>query len=718
VERFERAIPLLRAERRFVDEQVRPGRRLDDGFRRGSVPCDDDPPTAARLAQHEIRGDDGAVVERDRLATLESASRRPVRNAETIGYLDVEAAGPRFLEECVADRSDAVVDGKCLDHVRIAFHAVARAKLDQLERIRKPSEDPAERSDQVAQAGWSVDRERELATSERERLHHAGKTEVVIRVVVGEEHVGELGQPDVRPEQLALCAFGTVDEKPVASAPNEQGRRGPLSGWGGARCPEEDDVEVHGGRILPPGRCHSLVTRVSSGIAAADNDRMGTARGLRDSVGRSVTLLHVFLVASATILVAGAVALGGMLTRTIDRQVVEDERAGIVQYVGSVVTPELVRNNRIRITRAAAATLARGMRVRGDLLSVKVWRRDGLLLWTTLDKRRIGKHFPVTGELEETLATGEPHGAVEDLSKALPGSEETAERRTGVRRALEVYAPIRGADGRLLGAYEVYGRTDHLDAVAATNVRTIWFTVAGVFGALLMLLTLLVRGASRRLHRQTDALRHSYRMLEESSLETIETLNATVEAKDPYTAGHSQRVRSIALAIGRELGLSRERLETLGASALFHDVGKIGVPDAILTKPGKLDAAEFETIKQHAARGAEIVSKQSRLKDSVPAIRHHHERWDGLGYPDGLVGDQIPLEASIVGLADAWDAMTTERPYARALTLIIALEQVRAGRGTQFRPEVVDAFLTVAASLPPDQSSAPVRALRPVAAAG
>ncbi len=444
---------------------------------------------------------------------------------------------------------------------------------------------------------------------------------------------------------------------------------------------------------------------------------MGAARGLRDNVGRSVTLLRVFLIASAVILVTGAVALGGMLTRAIDRQAVDDERAGIVQYVGSVVTPGLVRGNRIRMTQAAATTLERGTRVRGDLLSVKVWRRDGLLLWTTLDRSRIGKHFALSDDLVRALATGEAHGKVENLSAAPPGSEETAERLTGIRRALEVYAPIRGADGRLLGAYEVYGRTDHLDAIAAANVRTIWLTVAGVFAALLILLTLLVRGASGRLHRQTEALRHSYRMLEESSLETIETLNATVEAKDPYTAGHSQRVRGIALAIGRQLGLSRNQLENLGASALFHDVGKIGVPDAILTKPGKLDAAEFETIKQHAARGAEIVSKLSRLKDAVPAIRHHHERWDGHGYPDGLMGDEIPLEASIVGLADAWDAMTTERPYARALSLTSALEQVRGGRGTQFRPDVVDAFLAVATNLPGGKPSSPVRTLRPVAAA-
>src|SRR5262249_14869514 len=160
--------------------------------------------------------------------------------------------------------------------------------------------------------------------------------------------------------------------------------------------------------------------------------------------------------------------------------------------------------NHLRVTKAAAATLERGMRVRGDLISIKVWRPDGLLIWTTLDRSRIGKHFRLSVDLKETLESGVAHGSVEDLSEAPPGSEQTAERRTGVKRALEVYAPITGSDGRLLGAYEIYGRTGHLDAIASTNVRTIWLTVSGVFASLLVLLTLLVRGASRRLRRQTE----------------------------------------------------------------------------------------------------------------------------------------------------------------------------------------------------------------------
>jgi HD-GYP domain-containing protein (c-di-GMP phosphodiesterase class II) len=124
------------------------------------------------------------------------------------------------------------------------------------------------------------------------------------------------------------------------------------------------------------------------------------------------------------------------------------------------------------------------------------------------------------------------------------------------------------------------------------------------------------------------------------------------------------------------------------------------VPDGILVKPAKLDYWEYAQMKTHSAEGARIVGKFGRLREAVPIIRHHHERWDGSGYPDSLAGDAIPLEAAIVGLADAWDAMTTDRPYHRALTETEALSEIRAGRGTQFAPVVVDAFFFAAALLP------------------
>ena len=268
---------------------------------------------------------------------------------------------------------------------------------------------------------------------------------------------------------------------------------------------------------------------------------------------------------------------------------------------------------------------------------------------------------------------------------------------------LEVYAPIKASrTGRTIGAYEIYADPKTLEGLISSRRHVLWVALAVVFLALYVALALLVRGASKLLRSQTERLRRrsrelleSYNRLEQSSLEAVETLNATVEAKDSYTAGHSQRVQQIALAVGEELGLSRERLDALRWAGLFHDIGKLAVPDAILTKPSGLDAAEFEAIKRHPTDGAAIVGKLGRLRAAVPLVRHHHERWDGRGYPDGLARDAVPLEAYVVGLADAWDAMTTDRPYQLALSWDEAAEEVRRGRDSQFAPEVVDAFFGV-----------------------
>lgn len=199
--------------------------------------------------------------------------------------------------------------------------------------------------------------------------------------------------------------------------------------------------------------------------------------------------------------------------------------------------------------------------------------------------------------------------------------------------------------------------------------------------------------------------------LQQGLLDTIETLNAAVEARDPYTAGHSQRVRRVALAVGTALDFSKARLDMIAIAALFHDIGKIGMPDSILTKHDLLTREEQALMREHVTHGAEIVAKFPPFRGAIPAIRHHHERWDGVGYPDGLAGDEIPLEAAIIGLAGAWDAMTTDRPYAHALSLGEAMAGIRAGRGKQLSPVVVDAFWEVAQRrpadvLPPDEPTA------------
>jgi len=175
-------------------------------------------------------------------------------------------------------------------------------------------------------------------------------------------------------------------------------------------------------------------------------------------------------------------------------------------------------------------------------------------------------------------------------------------------------------------------------------------------------------------------------------LGSIRMLAAAIDEKDPYTRGHSGRVAKYSLIIGSELGLSVEELDRLRISALLHDVGKIGVDDRVLKKPSSLTPEEFELMKQHPTKGANIMRPVSQLKEMLPGIELHHESVDGRGYPYGLQGSQIPLMARIIAVADTLDAITTNRPYQSAMELDYALKRIRELTGTRFDPLVVDAL--------------------------
>jgi diguanylate cyclase (GGDEF)-like protein/putative nucleotidyltransferase with HDIG domain len=201
-----------------------------------------------------------------------------------------------------------------------------------------------------------------------------------------------------------------------------------------------------------------------------------------------------------------------------------------------------------------------------------------------------------------------------------------------------------------------------------------------------------LRAAAETIRAQNASLERANELLRERSTAAMESLSATVDARDSYTAGHARRVRELALALGRELGLSQAELGLLDRAALFHDIGKLAVPDAILLKPGPLTPKEWEAMESHAVEGARIIERLGFLQDAVPAIRHHHERWDGRGYPDRLAGDEIPLGARIIHVADALDSMLTTRHYRAARPLEEALAEIRAGAGDQFCPRCVAAL--------------------------
>jgi putative nucleotidyltransferase with HDIG domain len=188
-------------------------------------------------------------------------------------------------------------------------------------------------------------------------------------------------------------------------------------------------------------------------------------------------------------------------------------------------------------------------------------------------------------------------------------------------------------------------------------------------------------------------LKQALRQNQELFLETIRTLAAAIDAKDPYTRGHSERVASYSMALSRHLGLKQEEVFRIHIAAILHDVGKLGIKDGILNKPGGLSDDEFEIMRQHPSIGAQIMSPIRMLKDIIPGIRNHHETWDGNGYPDRLKGDQIPMVARIIGVADTFDAMTTTRPYQQAMTLDYVLAKMRSMTGSRFDPVVIDALL-------------------------
>jgi putative nucleotidyltransferase with HDIG domain len=195
--------------------------------------------------------------------------------------------------------------------------------------------------------------------------------------------------------------------------------------------------------------------------------------------------------------------------------------------------------------------------------------------------------------------------------------------------------------------------------------------------------------------------------LEEAYVSTVKVLSAAIDARDPYTLGHSTRVATLARSIGEAIGLSHHELEDLEIASLFHDVGKLKTPDCVLLKDGPLDPQEHREISNHSESGAAILSRAPSLQKYIPAVRHHHEWFSGEGYPDGLRGNEIPLHAAIIAVADAFDAMTSARPYKSALSHEEALQELALFAGRQFDPRLVEVLHQVieSAAMPAPFSS-------------
>lgn len=274
----------------------------------------------------------------------------------------------------------------------------------------------------------------------------------------------------------------------------------------------------------------------------------------------------------------------------------------------------------------------------------------------------------------------------------------TLVQRFGVQSAILV-----GIMALMLGGvltYAISGLYSDAGAQSARVVALIWLIVIG--GALpsyvlqvrfLRHAAVALTSAESDLEQVNQRLEGSLDDLEMHLLGTLQALVAAVDAKDGYTARHSIAVTDYAVAIGRQLGLTASDIVALERAGLLHDVGKIGTPEIVLLKPERLDEREFEVIREHPEMSGHIVETIPFLANLAPVVRAHHERWDGAGYPDALAGQDIPLLARILSVADAFDAMTSDRPYRTGMPAIDACVELSMHKSAQFDPQVVDALL-------------------------
>lgn len=333
--------------------------------------------------------------------------------------------------------------------------------------------------------------------------------------------------------------------------------------------------------------------------------------------------------------------------------------------------------------------------IRSDrFVAIKIWNRDRKIVYSSSGEQ-LGKQYRGYDNVEKALR-GEIASDANTADK-----DESAEEADMFGDVVEVYSPIQTEPGGTpIGVFEVYMPAGPIRENVRGQLIGVWVLSIAAGLVLYLVQVRLVKNASDRLsakEHEVDVvnarLEGSMREVEEHSVGTLRALNAAVDAKDSYTARHSLGVADYAGAIGRRIGLSAEQSRDVERAALLHDLGKIGVPEAILLKPKRLTREEFLIVRDHSEIGARIIESIPFLQDLVPIVRYHHERWDGTGYPEELSGEQIPLLARVLSVADAFEAMTSDRPYRRGMKLEAALEELRRNAGLQFDPALVQALL-------------------------
>lgn len=407
-----------------------------------------------------------------------------------------------------------------------------------------------------------------------------------------------------------------------------------------------------------------------------------------------LTLLVRFTIVSALITVAFALALGWFVGKLVERATLEEAAATTIQAADSLLAPYLVRGDLIYpLWPARLQALDRLLRPHisdSGIARVRLWSRDGVVVYST-DRKLVGKQGAVSEELRTALA-GKAAIRVGPLEKTSQANK--------AGQLLAVYVPVRLPETlQPEGVYEVNIAADPLFArIRDVRVR-VWFLICFGITVLYGSLFGLVRRASKGLITQQHTLRAAFEG-------AVRALAATIGAKDAGTGDHSSQVAKLAEAVARTLGLPEEDVHIVRMAGYLHDLGKVGIPDRLLRKTGALSKSERTTIQNHTLIGYSILEPLPIDERVKLAVRHNHERWNGSGYPDGQAGKEIPIHARILAVVDAYEAMTSARPYRGAMKRSEAVEQLLRNAGIQFDPDLVRAFLLVLGIPAPEEMTA------------
>ncbi len=398
----------------------------------------------------------------------------------------------------------------------------------------------------------------------------------------------------------------------------------------------------------------------------------------------------VFAAVALVLALATASTLGRYLSDSVRDQTVDDVTMRVDENVAprvvAKVTPEQSLTPFTGEELAGFDAFAREAILGAQTVRLVVWNNDGQIVYAE-DQSLIGKAVPLNDDLQAALAG-------KTIARVEKPHDPDQSGLSSYDRLLETYVPIRQeGSSSILGAVEIYQNYASTAAHIADMQRSVYIGIAVAMGSLYLVLLLIVRRGSQLIHRQNSGLEARADELRNSYESIVAVLCSALDLRDNVTHGHAKRVSEMASVVAWQLGMRKEEVRQMEKAAILHDIGKIGVADAILSKPGPLDEAEWTEMKRHPELGYHIIQGIDFLKDAADVVYAHHERWDGTGYPRALRGEQIPPGARIFAVVDAYDAMTSHRPYRRAMSHRYAVQEILRHAGTQFDPEVVRAFV-------------------------